>query len=141
MEYLEGETLAQRLTKGALPLDQALLDHIVRRCLVKDPDERWHAASDLIHEVKWVTQVGSQALVPAPVIAGRKGFLGNTRLAWSIAIVSVVGLVAAFAIALLYFRVTPLEPQVAELQLLPPGKSNFARFAQNWLNPLSTLDS
>ncbi len=24
MEYLEGETLAERLTKGALPLDQAL---------------------------------------------------------------------------------------------------------------------
>ena len=24
MEYLEGDTLAQRLTKGALPLDQAL---------------------------------------------------------------------------------------------------------------------
>ena len=26
MEYLDGQTLAQRLEKGALPLDQALVD-------------------------------------------------------------------------------------------------------------------
>ena len=43
MEYIEGETLAERLDKGALPLDQALrygaqiadaLDHAHRQCIV-----------------------------------------------------------------------------------------------------------
>ena len=35
------------------------LDHVVRRCLSKDPDDRWQAASDVMREVKWVTESGS----------------------------------------------------------------------------------
>jgi Tol biopolymer transport system component len=30
------------------------LDHIVRRCLAKDPDERWQTAGDVMRELKWV---------------------------------------------------------------------------------------
>src|ERR1700746_2637920 len=50
MEFLEGQTLATRLMKGPLPLDQLLkcgieicegLDHVVASCLAKDPDERF----------------------------------------------------------------------------------------------------
>jgi len=33
---------------------QPPLDHIVRRCLVKNPNERWQTATDVVHELKWV---------------------------------------------------------------------------------------
>src|SRR5262249_27950256 len=30
------------------------LDRVIRRCLAKDPDERWQTAADLCAELKWV---------------------------------------------------------------------------------------
>src|SRR4030095_14314253 len=35
------------------PLTPPLLDHIVARCLAKDPDERWQSASDVTRELRW----------------------------------------------------------------------------------------
>jgi hypothetical protein len=37
-------------------LTPPLLDHIVTRCLAKDPDERWQDASDLSRELQWIQQ-------------------------------------------------------------------------------------
>ena len=31
------------------------LDHVIRRCLAKEPDDRWQAASDVMQELKWIT--------------------------------------------------------------------------------------
>jgi serine/threonine protein kinase/roadblock/LC7 domain-containing protein len=52
------------------PLTPPLLDHIVRRCLAKIPEERWQSAQDLKLELEWVRQAGSQASTPA--LAGGK---------------------------------------------------------------------
>ena len=41
------------------PLTTPLLDHIVSRCLAKDPDERWQDASDLGRELQWVSQAAT----------------------------------------------------------------------------------
>ncbi|HET9384993.1 MAG TPA: hypothetical protein VFO67_07580, partial [Gemmatimonadales bacterium] len=35
------------------PLAPPFLDHIVRRCLAKDPDERWQTAADLMRELSF----------------------------------------------------------------------------------------
>src|SRR3989441_12236585 len=43
------------------PLTPATLDHAIRRCLAKDPEERWHTARDLVLELKWIAEGGSQA--------------------------------------------------------------------------------
>jgi serine/threonine-protein kinase len=48
-----------------LPLTPPLLDHIVSRCLAKDPDERWQNARDLSRELQWVRTSGSSARAAA----------------------------------------------------------------------------
>jgi len=62
-------------------------DHLVERCLAKDPDERWQSARDVLFELKWIDQssrnlpvssrrsrvaltLGAAALTTAGVIAG-----------------------------------------------------------------------
>lgn len=38
----------------------ASLDHVVQKCLAKDPESRWQDAADLRDEIKWIAQQGSQ---------------------------------------------------------------------------------
>src|SRR5207249_3434301 len=49
------------------PMSPPALDRVVRRCLAKDPDDRWQSARDVVHELEWIRDAGSQAGVPAPV--------------------------------------------------------------------------
>jgi hypothetical protein len=48
-----------------------VLDHVVRTCLAKDPDARWQTAHDVLVELKWIAETGSQASISGPV-AGRR---------------------------------------------------------------------
>src|SRR4030095_14511893 len=41
-----------------------VLDHIVSRCLAKNPDERWQTASDLCQALKWAEANPLQREVP-----------------------------------------------------------------------------
>src|SRR5260370_12260117 len=43
------------------PMTPVALEHVVKKCLAKDPDERWQSASDLSSELKWIGETGSQA--------------------------------------------------------------------------------
>jgi Tol biopolymer transport system component len=63
------------------PLTPPALDHAIRRCLTKDPDERWQTARDFSHELKWVNENGGHLSTPVPPVR-----LGKTReaLAWLI---------------------------------------------------------
>jgi serine/threonine protein kinase len=37
------------------------LDHVVKVCLAKEPDERWQTAKDVCVELKWIAETGSRA--------------------------------------------------------------------------------
>src|SRR5258708_5891032 len=75
------------------PLMPPLLDHIVRRCLAKDPDERWQTAGDATRELKWISEGGgTPAGSVSPVTARQRltrggiagvlaGLLGGALLA------------------------------------------------------------
>ena len=68
------------------------LDHVVGRCLEKDPDDRWQSAHDVASELQWISEAGSQAGVAAPVTIRRKT---RERLAWSLVAILGVSTVAA----------------------------------------------
>ena len=42
------------------PLSPPALDRVVKKCLAKDPDERWQTARDLADALKWISQDSSQ---------------------------------------------------------------------------------
>jgi len=72
------------------PMTPPALDHAVRRCLAKDPEERWQTARDVKLELRWIGEPGSQAGVP--LVSNHKT---GEPLAWlaaaALAIVAVIG--------------------------------------------------
>jgi serine/threonine protein kinase/Tol biopolymer transport system component len=78
---------------AAKPMTPPALEHAVKKCLAKLPDERWQSASDLASELKWIGEGGSPA-----VGTSARGKSGKTkeRIAWLIACVAVLALTAGF---------------------------------------------
>jgi hypothetical protein len=79
------------------PVMPPALDHVVRRCLEKDPADRWQSAHDVASELRWIGEAGSQAGVPATVALRRRS---RERLAWATAAVVTAAGLAALAWAL-----------------------------------------
>src|SRR5262245_11403851 len=77
------------------PMTPAALDHVVRRCLEKDPDDRWQSARDVAASLHWIGESGSQAGIAAPLAPRRKI---REKLAWGVAaLMSLVAVVTAVA--------------------------------------------
>jgi Tol biopolymer transport system component len=104
------------------PMTPPALDHAIRRCLAKDPDERWQTGRDLAGELKWISESGSQAGVSA-VMAANKSWRVKT----------LGGLAAALAVATLVFAYLYLRgdvsPTATRAAILPPIDKAFLRVA------------
>ncbi len=74
------------------PLTPPALEHVVKRCLAKERDDRWQSTSDIAAELRWIAEAGSQAGMAAPVISRRRRREG---LAWGVAVLALV-VAAAF---------------------------------------------
>jgi len=59
------------------PAAPPALDRLVRRCLTKDPDQRWDGAHDVADELQWIAQVRHEA---APLL--RRGGRGRGSGVW-----------------------------------------------------------
>jgi eukaryotic-like serine/threonine-protein kinase len=57
---------------AAKPMTPRALDHAIKNCLAKLPDERWQTARDLTLELKWIGETGSQAGEEIRVPVGRR---------------------------------------------------------------------
>ncbi len=115
------------------PMTPPALERVVKRCLSKDPEDRWQNAADLKSELKWIAEGGSQSGIPAPVTASAR-----RRAPWiPVAAAFLVG-AAGFAAAWLLHRPAPapllrasielppkmdLEPQNTSLALSPDGST------------------
>ncbi len=72
------------------PLTPSALDHAIKKCLAKHPDERWQSTSDLASELKWITESGSQAGTAARATAQGKM---QRALPWLVSLVLLFALI------------------------------------------------
>jgi len=101
------------------PMTPPALQRVVKRCLAKDPDDRWQNAGDLASELRWIAESGSQAGVPAPVVAQRKR---QRWIPWLAA--GIFALVAAIA-GLLYLQTDRTPPRALQAYLPPPVGTDY----------------
>jgi eukaryotic-like serine/threonine-protein kinase len=79
------------------PLTPRSLDHVVRRCLAKDPDDRWQSARDLSLELKSISST-DPASSSSAVLAVHSRRHRRELFAW---IVAALALLASLALLLL----------------------------------------
>ena len=100
----------------AAPMTPPALDHVVRKCLEKDPEDRWQSAHDVASELRWISEGASQAGVAA---AGGLKHRTRERLAWALA--GLAALAAIVMMALLLSRREPERKPIESAIMLPPA--------------------
>ncbi|MBW3670293.1 MAG: serine/threonine-protein kinase [Acidobacteria bacterium] len=111
----------ESITKVA-PMSPPALDHVIRRCLEKDPEDRWQSAQDVASELKWISEAGSQAGVAAPVMLRRKS---RERLAWGVVATLLIALIALLAG---YLARAPQPQKLVLASIAPPPDTSLIPF-------------
>jgi Tol biopolymer transport system component len=118
------------------PVAPAALDRVIRKCLAKDPDERWQTAKDLADELNWIGRADStaEAAVPArsspaaaPVRSSRETVLWIAAAILGVALVGAIiaaraGYLAPQAERPLLYRSSLILPQGASMEGVAPGR-------------------
>jgi eukaryotic-like serine/threonine-protein kinase len=125
-EAFDGKTSASVMAKilevdppsmsSLQPMTPPALDRLVKKCLAKEPEKRWQAASDVCDELKWIAAGDALPVAPAKGIRafGRRAAL----------FVAVSGFVATVIVALTVWnlRSVPASPVSRSMFALPPGE-------------------
>src|SRR5215469_10952170 len=101
------------------PMSPPVLDRVVKICLTKDPDERWQTAHDVKLQLQWIAEGGSQAGVPAPVVARRK----NRELLMTI--VAAIALATSLVMTGLYLSRRAAQPHAIRSYIKPAVNTTF----------------
>ena len=110
------------------PMTPSVLDWVVKRCLAKEPDERWQSATDLMAGLMRTADVGAEA-GPSPHFTEPSPW--KRAIPWSLA-----SLVVGIIVTLIVVWNLRLQPQAEITRLgfaLPPG-DQFSSF-----NPRSAV--
>jgi serine/threonine protein kinase len=103
------------------PMTPNALDRVVRKCLAKDPEDRWQNAADLGSELKWIAEGASQAGMTVPGISRDRR---RERLAW---VASATLLLALLASLFHASRRSREAPKAIRFSLASPEKAEFYR--------------
>jgi Tol biopolymer transport system component len=94
------------------------LDHVIRKCLEKDPEDRWQSARDVMAELRWIAEGGSRVGLPAVVLGRRRV---RERTAWAAFAVAALA-AAGFAVA--WARRAPKPPPLVRFTVTLPDQAS-----------------
>lgn len=102
-------------------LAPAQLDHLIGRCLAKDPEDRWQSARDVKLELSWIAEAPTSPLSPTT-----KGQSLRERFVWPLAGLALVALIGAIAAILVARRAPTTAVEPVQFVVLPPDKATFS---------------
>jgi Tol biopolymer transport system component len=102
-----------------MPMTPPALERLVTSCMAKDREDRIQSAHDVKLQLQWIAEAGSQAGVPAPVVARRRS---SQRLAW---IAAALAAAAAIAFAIGFVLRAPVPAHPLRVSILPPEQHAF----------------
>jgi len=105
------------------PLMPPALEHLVRTCLAKEPDERLQSAHDLKLQLQWIRAGGSQVGAPAVVVPRRKNL---QKILAAVMALLALSAVAAMALAAIYAKRLSWAQQLVRMQIDRPEGVDFA---------------
>jgi serine/threonine protein kinase/Tol biopolymer transport system component len=100
------------------------LERVLRHCLEKTPEERFHSASDLAFAIEALSgSVPSSTQAAGVPVLGSRWMKRRELIAW---IVAAVAVLTAVALAIVHFQRAPVENRAVRRSfILPPEKSSF----------------
>jgi serine/threonine protein kinase/Tol biopolymer transport system component len=120
-------TDAAHETRGRRGMISPQLERIVRRCLEKKPERRFQSASDLGFALEALSSpsAGSGSSPVAKEAGWKPAHPGGwrERLAWIVAAVLLLGLLASLPFTVAHLRHAPVEIQTSRFFVSPPEKS------------------
>ena len=101
------------------PRTPRLLDHVVKRCLAKDPDGRWQNAADVLIELELIAEAGASFGAADHATRG----MGRREItAWSIAGLIALAVAAVVAVSMFRPAATTAGAPVMRFEVeTPPG--------------------
>jgi len=106
------------------PMTPPALDHVIRRCLAKEPEKRWQSSADLFGELQWMVEGASQSGGPAPILARN---LIRERL---LAAFGMAGILMALFVGLLHWGRAPERPRLVRSYVKAMQTSSFLFMGQ-----------
>jgi eukaryotic-like serine/threonine-protein kinase len=109
------------------PMTPPALDRVVKKCLAKEPEKRWQAASDVCDELKWIAEGGAHTGLPPIAAPVGKNWLKTTLWAG-------VAMAACIMVGLAVWFLKPAAPKTVTrfVMSLPEGQrlnDNFSTLA------------
>ncbi len=111
------------LVSARQPLAPASFDHIVDRCLQKDPDERWQNAGDVKRELQWIASARTSGVMASPAARATA-----TRSVWWYAVPALIMSAIVGAVIAIRLADPVAAPDVADpiaLSIFPPSGTSF----------------
>lgn len=103
------------------PTVPAALDHLIKTCLEKNPEERFQTAQDVKLQLKWIATGSSVQSASAPVSP-----TAPSRIGWVIAAIAILLAVAA---GFSYLNIASRSTPVVRASILPPSGTSFVTMA------------
>src|SRR5438132_309019 len=113
------------------------LERLVNHCLEKNPEARFHSASDLafaLEAISGASPVSSQTMTAMASLSSRERI--RKQLPWLVAALLALALIAALPFVFLYFRNAPVSrPNAVRAMIPPPENAHLLYFNQMAVSP------